>query len=1383
MMSKRVERVLVEDEAFIARHKASFDELIESIILSEVKSGANLERIKGVLSLRLGKKARLLAKKKWVEGQLIWVLLELLPNHKYHKAHYLKPGATEKFFKENNDRIMALALSKEHTEKILSINNTDVEAAMAGVGVDPDVFIAPEEVVIYKRQVIHLTDKQDECLARILDGLTHEQFIALVAGAPGSGKTLLAKGIIDALHEVNDGTTRIFYIAESQKLRDEMTKQSGVSPVECCGYLHMLRHAGVDDLDNLMAVDEIHMVQYFSRVQDAAKTRAAMEGEEAVLDAQLSNLSFKQFRQECMVMSGIEDIGKKGFEEYASLGRNHSIFHGNSALQHRLWNIYQQYMSDLEAEKQYDPQLTRFVVNKIEGNPVFVVDEALDLTRVQLQALLSMGARVVLLGDHHQNLQLTSHSIEYINSLITKAASSVSETVHTYVAKLEQSYRCSTKIAGILSKLLKVKRNVTAHGSDLVDTQVMSALGADGMVALSSCTPKQIEHASELCKRASTAVICPRGIKEAVSAQLDTALVFTVDEIKGLGYHRIICWDVITKETAERLMALFEGPKKYRDEITAEDTAFISDLNAIFTAISRAEMEVVFMSSNDHPVITNCIHKLIEGVGFSPLEMLGSEVEVSTEDDWREEALRQQEAGNLELALDIAKRFGFRLTLASDAPSIGEALPAGESVRGSGESKQPDNVGPADMDEERRRELASTVIANKSDFRGVKKTKKSKKKKKQVKRVAEVKLKNPEPEAPSAADEVKSPDEATVPIALADMGLGVRFKCEANPGIKSKGRKGKKSKKAWVERVIDFSCTISAENLRFMMMVPQKQLHKLSQKHIEALLTARIDEAVVKTPDGCHLYAKVMDRIFSCNERLHYYVNKAWLAGAGDHLLSGLVSGRDAIKDTVIAHLMSNEASMNFLLVYLPALTMQFARIDKKLLIILTLSMRVDSPDGMFIRGFANHAPHGYQLLLKLCMSDYYIGCAEPEANASLMKRFIAVTLREVGEPYFGGNESKQKIAQSSLLKLLFISMECQDVVFDLFKVAVLSPEIRASLIAELKSIFLLSTTEGRSVELIQLVVEKYPECFALLVSMAELDKTVRQFLVKYLTSEQAGNGTPSRLLAVAERCDKGFDDLCTLAEVHDDVAKMFLEVFVNSDVNIDVVISESQEFQEKIASSLKRIYLASPVLKEGMSKAFVELTYKYTLEGGRTGKARLLDFIVLYDSSAIYYRLIWNFACIVPEVAEAYIKAVELPSSVGGIGDHLHAVAAFDPLLFINIIAWAKEDDGKLEKIISLIQKGSEEKPSPLVTFSTNVTDGTMKEVNKLLETEGVEEIRAQAERAMMVMSDSARDKVEYNGISAANPVRLFNAAGDMEAADADEAEAKSAPYLANKC
>ncbi|MDF1760142.1 MAG: DUF2075 domain-containing protein [Coxiellaceae bacterium] len=583
--------------------KKAFDKFLEQLKSSQLSNGANLEQLMGkqVLSVRLEGKARLLITPHKVKGKFAWVLLETLWEHEYDKARFLKKGILSTYLQKHKEKIDALILETTEGEDVVLTDTTDVDTAVDDEAIDVELI----EACIYNKCVISPTTTQNECLIELTKKLKGEQLGALVAGAPGTGKTLLAYQLIEKLIE-DDPAAKICYVADSAHLRKMLQTQWQQSPtydeslkdaVEFYDYIALMYATNPDRTSELEAVDDEDLKSFFEDKQKKLKRRAAT--------TRITSINFEQFRQECDVMASLETL-----ELYHAMGSSHTLFPGedNAALREQLWETYQAYNTKLTASHQYHPKLK--LIESPPDNPfarhIIIVDEACDLSRVELRNLIQLGVKIIFLGDNNQDLTHTSHTIEFLSQEIADSF----PNPHHYITSLDASFRCSINITEVASTLLTLKRKVTAHGSALVNTELKSAIDSTGNVE--HISNRNSDRFAALTSSANTAIICHAKDQDMIRKKLGTDLVFTVEEIKGLGFQTVILWELISTKQAIRLNELFDKGKVQRDDISADDKQLITALNNIYTALTRAEIQIILMQSGSHPAITALINRMTQ---------------------------------------------------------------------------------------------------------------------------------------------------------------------------------------------------------------------------------------------------------------------------------------------------------------------------------------------------------------------------------------------------------------------------------------------------------------------------------------------------------------------------------------------------------------------------------------------------------------------------------------------------------------------------------------------------------------------------------------------------------------------------------------------------
>ncbi|MDF1758948.1 MAG: AAA family ATPase [Coxiellaceae bacterium] len=1254
MMSKQVQATL-QNPQFIANNLVSFQQRTQDILNERLTHGTNLERINQVLSLRIGIKARLLAIKRIIAGQLVWVLLELLPNHEYSKARYLKPRAKDKFLENNKDRMMALALSGSVTGVLCIDDSGSDDAVMAGVGVDRERYVKPNEVVVYNSQLIHLTDKQDDCLAQIAAGLTNDAFIALIAGAPGSGKTLLAKIIIEQLLELEGDTASVYYIAQSEKLRHEMAKQCGAlagDAVNYCAYQQMLEHAGVN-FDGMTQVDDVHLLQYFAKAQNEASTLHKIKIKDAAatgadIEAILKDMSFEQFQQECLVMSGINKPGDKGLAEYLAMGGNHSLFHGNTELQQRLWHLYQNYMAGLAEANQYHLQLSRFDVEKIVGNSTLVVDEALDLTRVQLQAIMAMGAKVVFLGDHNQELKKTSQTVEYLRELI--AASGVTQT---YVAKLNKTYRCAAHIATIASKLLVVKKGITSHGSDLVDIEVKSAVDATGSVAVIGTTASEVEQVKRLCSSVDTAVICPQEKKATVAEQLSAALVFSIAEIKGLGYKRVILRDVISRDTAVRLLGLIRGGKKKRGEITAEDKMLITQMNNVFTAVSRAESELVFMNSDNHPKVQELIAMLVEGIDLTMINVMGIDTGPSTETEWRAEALRLRAEGKHGQADEIARQHDF--VLESDAVEAPSAL---DGI----EAKRDDEVGPTDRYDTRQE---SQLVVSQQPVRV-----QSRRKRKSKKR--------PKPVVQAVVSSLPLAEAIEVQAECTAKADAVSCKGEGNPEFivafekKLKGQKGKK--KEIDKRQINFSMPITLDNLDYLASLSARDMQRIMPKHIMAMLMVSGSFDANTLSHYLSMLRNVEQK--SKHPMFHYSADLM-----SSEKMDELVTSYDlTAKNTIAYKLMLHKDGIVFLQNYLLPLLVRMAGVDD--LCCRVLAQNIQKPfyntsNATILVNYIRNKPGWYLELLEL-------------ANEKDTIRQVIVKSLNIKYLQFSHVVGGRGMPRA--LSALYVTFhERSELANKLLDMAFLHPDIRSALVAGLGEkagdsgvtpleAFYYNPDTGYDISKLIHLAELHPECMS--------------FLADKLSSISNQVDRWTLLHELARRCPQSFKRLAEIAQWNDSAYGLFIKAFTATpDRFMAALCNDGPAPSQVVALALSPSHEGNEI-----AKIFISMIRKLIAFHDNNGPKKHVEFInyITFDcDSNCAYAAMLDFITHNDEAAAAFCEKAVKISLIGST--FIHQLVTGKQDAFVQLVELAIARGGIFNVILAGLDKVNDEGCTPM--------------------------------------------------------------------------------------
>lgn len=661
-----MQSIVVQSELFLevyrglnSTQKKAVDRVIAALQENTITPGMRYRVAHSVPYMKFTDKGRLVLALRKINDQSVWVLLELLPNHELGHSTYFGNKAAVDIFCEASKAEITAKLSTAGDGEVIVLG----ESAVAGAGAGTESTVAESEtsesvsveVCHFQGKLLVPTKLQSEHIRDITTLVaSSKSFAGLVAGVPGSGKTFMASELLNGLIATG-GVRNIIYVTESAHLRAEIQKQwessaactdDNRSSVSFDSYESLMRNVGLLNTD--LAVGDDDLKRFFTaemRRQASLRKSGAVCSEVA---ERLSTVGFSQFRQECDVMASLNSS-----DRYKAAGSSHSLFHGQPELQDLLWGLYTQYSAVLTEAGCYHSQFTQLASDSsaLDGALV-IVDEALDLSRCQLQSLKSICRQVIFLGDDNQDLAHVSRTMAFLEQLIAQSSN------HKYLGKLEQTFRCALNVIAVANVLLKMKKQLAPHSSDFVES-ALDLPGSIEMMSGESSMPKLRAFGT----RVDTAVICTKGKQEVVASQLNSSLTFSVDQIKGLGYRRIILWGMVSPTQAQQFLALCDGPKSKRSELTTTQKVLLLEINQLFTAITRAEQEIIVAGPYlNHPAVQRFYKlltaKVVRMVG--PVEAV--EEGPSSLAEWQVHAKSLLQQGRREQAEKIAADHHFELT-------------------------------------------------------------------------------------------------------------------------------------------------------------------------------------------------------------------------------------------------------------------------------------------------------------------------------------------------------------------------------------------------------------------------------------------------------------------------------------------------------------------------------------------------------------------------------------------------------------------------------------------------------------------------------------------------------------------------------------------------
>ena len=607
---------------------------IEQLLAGDYKA-LHLERLQGskkypAYSIRVNSERGTRLLFTVVDGKIC--MLEVILGHDYHKSRFLRRGG-----------LLSEALEDE--AKATTV------AEIEGIVPDSKDTTATEVIPIefHQQKIICFNSDQEKAIATALP--------AIVYGQAGSGKTCVALSILSNYvreHRHNNEALPIIYVSQSPPLIKEMrgawrASTSGDAALEAAVVFKTYEELLEDELlgTGLRCADDTALFNDWCAAQ--SKKSATKP---------LLRLSAQEVWQEFRIRSGYSAKG------YLELGARQSAM--NQEDRETISHLYDAYIAYLLSKNSLSPEL-HSLTGRQRRYPFVVVDEAQDFSFGALSGLKTLANQdsvVFFLGDH-QVLFDGKSRFSYIKSMLANF-----ETGRKIpVVELPGTYRCSAAVIELTNRLIDLKYRVTGGVADKVESTKMTVAeaashraGRSTIVNLSDKTA--LDALKEAAKRPNLAVVTfPEYVDEA-KIILETELVFTPKQAKGLEYAKVVVWrpldcDDCSKACVKLGEAAREenAPTLFRAKNGHGDELLLPYFNEIITAITRAQDEVVVVQNTDYK-----IQRMYDAFNPAARPILASQPAVrplsrleqlTTEAEWVAEVKKLLEHGLDEQALNI----------------------------------------------------------------------------------------------------------------------------------------------------------------------------------------------------------------------------------------------------------------------------------------------------------------------------------------------------------------------------------------------------------------------------------------------------------------------------------------------------------------------------------------------------------------------------------------------------------------------------------------------------------------------------------------------------------------------------------------------------------
>ena len=621
---------------------SDYESILNKIIEGNY-NGLDLEKLSGhhVFSVRVNRSNRLLFTTIRVNDKPYLMLLDEVLNHDYAKSRFLKPEVL-KYYLELHGKPISEEIINSHFETCQkpSLETLDNKAPAAPIHYSRAEF--------YNQKFIELDAGQ-------LEIATKTTLPLVISGAPGSGKSCIALLIlaqyVESHPDKNDYP--IVYITESENLAKSMKQAWRALPVaqslppnavtfKC--YQKLIKELAPKAAD-MTFVGKEHCYDFINdRIkQYKIKNRKGNS---------LSNAFFADIDslyQEFRIISACAD-----FKAYKTLGQKQSLVH-NEAEKQWLFSTFQSYQKVLEDKQCIHAPFYR--LNLQNQYKRIVVDEAQDLSHLQLQTLanLACNKQICFCEDNRQSLSDNKSKIPFLKGLMHTWGCADNQIT------LKVSYRCPKAVIDMANVVSGLKSLATGDGQpDIAAPLEQTRQGS--VQWFEAFTDEELAAMQQAASSPDFAVITLKEFKAEASKLLQTPLVFTAEEIKGLEYKHIMAWRLLDAPLFKEANKII-GNKSLDEIKTTSNRAkngqsqeqFGPLFNSVYTAFTRPTDTLSIYQVKHHHLqnICNPLLKAIPGAQAILANETSTKPIENNEDKWFEQVKVQIAQGNHEIARDI----------------------------------------------------------------------------------------------------------------------------------------------------------------------------------------------------------------------------------------------------------------------------------------------------------------------------------------------------------------------------------------------------------------------------------------------------------------------------------------------------------------------------------------------------------------------------------------------------------------------------------------------------------------------------------------------------------------------------------------------------------
>lgn len=417
----------------------------------------------------------------------------------------------------------------------------------------------------------YLSQEQYECL-RLL------QKPIFITGSAGSGKSVV--GIRKMIMNTNHGKVST-YITFSGHLKSSMEMYYNTI---CSEHKDKVNFTTINQLcSSILGIEEVVPVDYHDFKDWAISTEVFKEN--------LLNITLEEVWYE--IVNKIKGTSNSEFiekEEY--LGQSDSSY--NTKEKQQIYNIAKAYQLWLNKNSYIDENDLAFKALKVlqterdRRYDFVVIDEMQDMSNIQMEVVLKLTSdnNFLFIWDEHQVTRYNEFQIGKVKSTFYNNEQGVIEKT------LTKNYRNSIEIDSLSQKVLGIKNRFLSKDAPLDNARILPLREGKKPVVL-QCEKDEIwELLQRVDKQGDIAVVVwDEQEKQLLKDQsIPISRVFTISEIKGLDYHTIVCYNIITR--------LHEYVKDIQDFSKVKCNIAIQNINSAYVAMTRARKILCIIEEN-----------------------------------------------------------------------------------------------------------------------------------------------------------------------------------------------------------------------------------------------------------------------------------------------------------------------------------------------------------------------------------------------------------------------------------------------------------------------------------------------------------------------------------------------------------------------------------------------------------------------------------------------------------------------------------------------------------------------------------------------------------------------------------------------------------------